>query len=420
MEEDPHFFPLYNKRISKIQRLSDSDVLTPELVVEDQIANLKKYQDFRGKTFLDPSCGRGGYLVKIYDELFELYKEIKDIEERNILVINSIIGIDIEKYYVDISKQSLKDTQKYHGVKNVQEPRIFQQDYINERSTEMKFDAIVGNFPFDGPYEGSNSIWKKFIKKSKETLNPGGYLCCITPNGWLYDNKAKPVISSMNLVYADLDRREDFIKEGQKIGSTITFLIAENSTYEGKTDFRFKDSEYSVNFLEFEKFPSKYLDETAVRIFQKFISGRKKIECISMSTKRDVSLNQTETHRFPAWNTDAQPLVFIPQERYKEDKKIVFAGVSRFSPFYDDGTISVARQAKIILVKNKKIADSMLSFFNTKPFRFNEENTREGGWVQISNIIPELDWGQLWTDEKVYKEFGYSEDEIKYIEERIK
>jgi hypothetical protein len=123
---------------------------------------------------------------------------------------------------------------------------------------------------------------------------------------------------------------------------------------------------------------------------------------------------------FPAWNTDAQPLVFITEERYKEDKKIIFAGVSRFNPFYDDGNLSVARQAKIILVKDEKMAESMLSFFNTKPFRFNEENTREGGWIQISSTIPELDWSQTWTDEKVYKEFVYTEDEIRYIEERVK
>ena len=61
-------------------------------------------------------------------------------------------------------------------------------------------------------------------------------------------------ISSMNLVYADLDRRSDFLEAGQRITSTITFFIAENSTYKGRTDFKFKDSKYTLDFSEFEKF----------------------------------------------------------------------------------------------------------------------------------------------------------------------
>jgi SAM-dependent methyltransferase len=230
MIKEDSFFSTYVRRISKIQRLSDSDLLTAPRLVEDHIGKLQEYLMLRDKIFLDPACGRGSYLVKEYDILFDFYSEIKDIEKRNFKVINSIIGIDKERYYVDISKQSLRDAQKFRGVKNIIDPLVFQKDFLTEKIIGMKFDAIVGNPPFNGPYENSNSYWKKFIKRSKELLNPGGYLSFVTPNGWLYDNKVKPIISSMNLVYADLDRKSDFSEAGQNIGSTITFFIAENST----------------------------------------------------------------------------------------------------------------------------------------------------------------------------------------------
>jgi hypothetical protein len=70
---------------------------------------------------------------------------------------------------------------------------------------------------------------------------------------------------------------------------------------------------------------------------------------------------------------------------------------------------------------NEKEADNFISYIKTKFVRFclsilkNNKNVHRGEMA----FIPWLDFTQEWTDEKLYKHFSITEEEIKFIEKHI-
>lgn len=63
------------------------------------------------KTFLEPSCGTGNFLVEIYARKLKYCNNVKD----GLKALNSIVGIDIMQDNVDESRKRLKEMflQKY-------------------------------------------------------------------------------------------------------------------------------------------------------------------------------------------------------------------------------------------------------------------------------------------------------------------
>ena len=279
----------------------------------------------------------------------------------------------------------------------------------------MKFDVIVGNPPYQGPHEGSNSYWKKFIIKSFYHLNDNGYLSYLTPNGWVNDNKVRPLIQSKQLLYANLDVSNYF-----NVGSTITHFTVKNSNNSNPSMFTYLDDTYKYNFSEGSILPTNDFSNISVSLYKKFSEYGDYLNVKSMGGYRDVSKVKTHEYKYKAFNTDAQPVVYLKRNFYKEDKKIIFTSCSRFNPFFDDGKTSVARQCQIIIVESEKNANSILSFFNTKLFKFIEKNTRTGGWIGISNMIPNIGFTSEWDDSRVYEHFNLNDKEIDYIENAIK
>jgi hypothetical protein len=100
---------------------------------------------------LDPSCGRGPFLIFVYEYLFNrYYKHIDNIEERNYYCISSIWGCDIESRYVKVTIKELERIQKYYGSKNIITPNIFNCDFMKKKF-DIKFlinNIITLNFDY--------------------------------------------------------------------------------------------------------------------------------------------------------------------------------------------------------------------------------------------------------------------------------
>jgi len=83
----------------------------------------------------------------------------------------------------------------------------------------MKFDVIVGNPPYqetNGAATGK-SIWHKFVKKSFNALNHGGYISLIHPSGWRNSSgnfkDIQTLLLSKKIIYLNMN---DF-RKGRKI-----------------------------------------------------------------------------------------------------------------------------------------------------------------------------------------------------------
>jgi type I restriction-modification system DNA methylase subunit len=250
-----------NKKQSK--RKKDGIFYTPEYIVDYIVQNslmkylsekedecLAKYKDekkayqayqqiLQNVKVLDPACGSGAFLVRVFDELLKENKRVWEIIGRlsamemifwkdilhdlykNILT-NNIYGVDLNPESVEITKLSLwlKSAQKGKKLNNLDgnikcgNSLIDDESVAGERAfdwhKEFKgimdggwFDVIVGNPPYvlsrDWRFENEKKymaqnfklIYEKanlyllFIEKSDALLKKWGYLWFIVPNSRL-------------------------------------------------------------------------------------------------------------------------------------------------------------------------------------------------------------------------------------------
>jgi len=84
---------------------------------------------------------------------------------------------------------------------------------------DMKFDLCIGNPPYQGKHNniGKATVWDKFIHKSFEFLNDGGYLCFVTPSRW-----RKP---TSNLLKPMTDRQIHYLEIHDEIDGVKNFGV---------------------------------------------------------------------------------------------------------------------------------------------------------------------------------------------------
>lgn len=71
---------------------------------------------------------------------------------------------------------------------------------------------------------------------------------------------------------------------------------------------------------------------------------------------------------------------------------------------------------------SRDTAESMLSYMNTRFFRFmlSLRKISQDAMRATYRWVPQQSWDQEWTDEKLYKKYGLTKDEIAFIESMIR
>ena len=73
-------------------------------------------------------------------------------------------------------------------------------------------------------------------------------------------------------------------------------------------------------------------------------------------------------------------------------------------------------------LKSKNEAENIISYMKTKFFRFLillKKNTQHAT-SQVYSFVPMQDFSETWSDEKLYKKYGISEDEVAFIDSMIR
>ncbi|MCK9271954.1 BREX-1 system adenine-specific DNA-methyltransferase PglX [Candidatus Gracilibacteria bacterium] len=196
-------------------------------------AGYLKYQEIlQNIKVLDPACGSGAFLVKVFDFLLSENKRINRILEENgqsslmgtndyikNILQNNIYGVDLNEESVEITKLSLwlKTAQKGKKLANLDSNIKCGNSLIDDEviagnkafkwETEFKeimanggFDVIVGNPPYikefvnknvfnglkNSPYyQGKMDLWQFFACKGLDLLKDNGFISYIAPNNWI-------------------------------------------------------------------------------------------------------------------------------------------------------------------------------------------------------------------------------------------
>ncbi len=338
--------------------------------------------------------------------------------------------------------------------------------YWNTNNTDdMKFNAIVGNPPYQIAAEGGNRdlpIYNKFIDISK-ALNPD-YISLIIPSRWMSGGLGLTEFRQEMLADEQLRTLFDypdssFIFPNVDIkGGVMYFLWEKDSIGNCKVTTRRNAESFAVTYRNLNEYDVFVRDSKAVEILRKVLASNESsiMSILSVDKEFGWTSNYTGFHvekdtndipfyyikkgnRLSAWiNRSAVHKsshhidtykVLIPKAGSDGGKKIPDSVLGK--PLLVDAP-SVCTQSYLFFFCNSMIeAQNIEKYYKSKFFRFlvslrkiTQDATRSTyKWVPLQKFTSsDIDWGKSIPeiDAQLYKKYKLTEEEIAFIESIIK
>lgn len=412
-----YFKDTYSKKIQLIHSFTESkwDIRTPFSLINDMCENVHKLVNSANEKYLDPSCGRGSFLVKLYELQFtKTYSHIASIEERNKKVIDSLYGCEISPYYHKIAIESIKQIQQYFGVTSILTPNIYNCDFLNNKIlNNMKNEfVVITNPPYqDSSKESQNSgHWMDFLELSKKLSKK--YIVFVTPISWMSGSTTqKPELLptfTKNLVYLNLDTEKHFINEGLRVGSTFCDYILD---LDGSNITEIKQNENTEKINIKDKiFLPKILNKISISIIDKIFKTKNKI---GFSTKQRVT--PSGSGKYDILHTNGTIIKNEIDAKNSGILKVVVNKSGYLNPMITTlGTSQNVYWAPI----NKNESESIIDYLNSRLI-----NVITQKWCKYSGFnsdivmqnLPKLDFTKKYSEDDLYNEFGLSDEEKEKI-----
>lgn len=320
----------------------------------------------------------------------------------------------IDKYDVFRYPAELK------GYKN-----IITEDFL-EWKTNMKFDCVVGNPPYqtgNGETGGARSLWRKFVKKSFDVVNDDGYVALICPGFPHKSNDLGNLFVDNTPLYLNNDVAEHF----PGIGSKIKSWVVQSGSHQ--KDFVVDGIKWNddITIADPTAHPLKN------SIFNK-ISEFNTFEC-----KQDRGYSSTQLKNddddyfpeplggsiFPIRHAANLKICYVkkPTECHTKRKVMMtFSGYPAFE-YYDEETpmSSCYQMSGYIEVSDSDEGANLITLYTTKTYDFLSKGYSNAGMKGIKNYqLPKVDLTRSWTDEELYEHFNLTQEEIDYIEANVK
>ncbi len=322
-----------------------------------------------------------------------------------------------------------------------------------EEIFNMKFDVIVGNPPYqlsDGGFGRSASpIYQKFVQQAKK-LNPR-FLTMIIPSRWFGGGKGLNDFRNEMLNDDRIRKIVDFedsseVFPGVSVAGGICYFLWERD-YKGQCEIVNMHNGYeAISTRRLNEFNIFIRHSQAVPIIRKVLARQEKRMHEQVSAYKPFGLR---TYVKPQKTGDIILHWQKGEGPYK--RKDITVGVDMIDKWKvissrsghehagnpgNDGTRRVLAKTVILppgtictetyLVigsySTEEQARNLLTYMKTRFFRFLMSlfMYSHGITKDTYAFIPILDMTKRWTDEKLYKRYGLTDDEIVFIESKIR
>lgn len=367
-----------------------------------------------GIMFLDPAMAGGQF--------------IRAIERRLLAAGHSKDNIASRVYGCEEKLIRVKYVKNWHKVLSDQ---LHVMEFLTHDWGDMKFDVIVGNPPYQ--LTNSKKIWPDFVNKSLALVKPNGYVGMVIPSTWLTSDGAAYKKVRMNLTTtSDLIKVSRDADDHFDVGQDICYFIAQATSYTGQTAYINEGNSVTIDLRM--GIPKSVEEQAVDTILDKMLNYEPKIwwclnerdDCIKSA---DLKETPTKAFKYKVYQSTAN-VGYVNKEPvdYGKLKLAVNFSSSFYSATNPDynmpiTTDGVGSLMGYVLLKSKAQGERLRSYLCSKTVRFlvaNYKKSHTGFNTAVKRrMIPQLD-DKNWTDEDLYKLFGFTQSEVDLIESTIK
>ena len=459
--------------LSCLANLSSDEVFTPPNIA-NQMLDLLPASLWRdpNATFLDPACKSGVFLREIAKRLLKgLEEAIPDRQERiNHIMTRQLYGkYSVVEGFADeqgnIRFQRTEHTwrdgrciwcgagQSEYARGAELESHAYEFIHVQDPKEifDMQFDVIIGNPPYQlsdaGDSTGSSPIYHRFVEQAKK-LSPR-YLTMIIPSRWFAGGK-------------NLDQFRDTMLNDKRISHLIDYPIASDvfpgvKIIGGVCYFLWErdysgDCTVTTNMNGYADTLSRSLNEfdtfvrfnKAISILEKVTSKNYPSLSSQVSTQKPFGLR---TYVLPTGKGNVtlyanKNVGKIEESQITRNLELVNKWKVLISRAYGEGgeardyprmilgkpivapPPSACTETYIVVgaYDTAKESFNLAAYIRSKFFRFLvglRKNTQDIVRERFV-FVPLLPMDQEWTDEKLYRHFGLSKEEIAFIESMVR
>jgi len=303
-----------------------------------------------------------------------------------------------------------------------------------------KYDVVIGNPPYDAPIPGTKvtkKIWPMLTKKAITFVADGGYLVWVIPTGWLKGNNAATkavrtaLTTVMNTELVDT-RADNYFKQGIEIAA----IVAKKEAYTGNTRVILADDSEST--YDITDGYAKTAEQLFVEGINNKITSSADQIVLGMGDRDSDSIDATFSEvadaefRYDCIKSSAKRGKGYTNKVVSNDG-VLKIGLNISSSFYnkdaDDNNMPITTTAFGALmyylpVEDKNEGELYRKYFSSKAIRFLAATYKKtNGWCIAvkSHSIPQYDvHNNKLDDASLYSHFGFTAEEIAYIENTIK
>lgn len=442
----------------KFGRLSDSEIVTPAKVADEMVAILpfEELDNKEDAKFLDIASKQGEYSIALYKKFGEKVKARLYAIPTSTLAyeftrkIYTLLGMPVENIFSDFNSYDLI------GENN---------EKIIKQLTDMKFDTILGNPPYqrnDGGGMGSSApaIYNYFVDTARNLSTQ--YICIITPSRWFTGGRGLDEFrdnmlndNHVRILHDYPDASDCF--PGVEIKGGVSYFLRN----------RFEDGLCTVvthkgNNINMVERPMREQNAEVFIRDSRIIDILRKVQKLNEQSFSDIisandpfgyDIRENNSYKrvkpdfslapfdgsiefyYNGWRKNG--VGYIKRETVRKNvewidyykvliPKAWGVGDSKtdwITPFIvEPGSCCTETYLVIGPYENKQVAENIVSYMQTKLFHLLVSIVKitQNAMQKAYSFVPMQDFSKPWTDAELYKKYGLTDDEIIFIESMIK